>query len=51
MDKEDALLILMDRTIEYFTLIIKLGVVAILLFGALYLIANIADKLVKRWIK
>lgn len=44
MSKEDAMLTLVDRTIGYLTLVIKVSIVAVTIFGVMYFIAYLQHK-------
>lgn len=44
MTKEDALLTLLDRTIGYFALLIKITIVAGIIFGVIYFIGYLQHK-------
>lgn len=44
MNKEDALLVLADRTIGYFVLVIKIAIAVGLIFGAMYFIGYLQHK-------
>lgn len=44
MNKEDALLVLIDRTIGYFALATKIAIVAGFIFGVMYFIGYLQHK-------
>lgn len=44
MNKEDALLVLANRTVGYFVLVIKISIVAGLIFGLMYFIGYLQHK-------
>lgn len=44
MNKEDALLVLANRTVGYFVLVVKIAIVAGLIFGVMYFIGYLQHR-------